>query len=111
MWEWFWFILPWEFKLVFFAALATVVYLAAGAFLGFDKVNRYIVPIVLVVVTLGLVNRFQQQGWKAKEEADKKDAEAFKDDVAAIRDRAEDAVAKESEQGTLRDDKHGRFRD
>lgn len=101
MWEWFWFIVPWELKLAVFAVIGILVYLFAVATFGADRVNRYIVPAVILVVTLGLVNKFQQEGWKAKAARDMREADKA---IERAKKARETAVQHNSDPDNLRKD-------
>ena len=94
MWEWFWFVLPWELKVGFLAVIVAALFIMAGATFGFDRVRRFILPAVALVVTFGLVNKFQKQGWEARAKkemaiADKHIERARRARAAAERDNAD----------------------
>lgn len=95
MLEWFWFSLPWEVKLGLFATIAATIYVMGGATFGFQKMHKFIIPLVALVVTFGLVNKFQKEGWDARVKkdlaiADKHIERARRTRAAADRDAAAD---------------------
>jgi hypothetical protein len=93
MWEWFWYVLPFELKLGLFAMIAAALFIIAGTAFGFDRVRRFILPAIAIVVTLGMVNKFQKQGWDAKAKKEMKIADKHIERARRARAAAEQANA------------------
>lgn len=92
LWEWFWFQLPWWLKVILIGIPLAVAYAVVGMTVGWDKMRRWIVPGAIFLVTLGLVNRFQQQGWKAKEERDRQIAEDMAQRAEEVREEIREEI-------------------
>lgn len=101
MWEWFWYALPWEFKLGLFAVIAASILLMAVMIFGYERVRRFILPALGLVAVFGLWNKSQREGWLARE---KKEMEIANKHIERARKARERADRDNADPERLRDD-------
>lgn len=83
VWGWFWYGLPWEWK-------AGVVGAAIVAVLVIFRVPpKWIIVVVAFIAAAVGANKLAQDGWRAKERRDMRDAEKLTDKAVKARQRAE----------------------